>query len=643
MLHRHRIVLSVLVIVIVVWMLTGCATQVVTVTVTTPPETVVVTATPLQSLLAVPPGDKPKTLTVCLVGEPDTLYLYGGSRLSATRHVMEALYDGPVDYVNYTYQPVILEKMPDVADGDAITRSIRVREGILVMDTTGNVVPLEEGVRVRPTGCYSDECAVEFTGESVWMERMEVTFVLRQDVTWSDGEPLTAHDSVFAYQVASDPVTPGRRYLAERTARYRALDDWRVQWVGVPGFLPQTYFLNFFVPLPRHQLEEYEPDQLLVADGTRRSPLGWGPFVVADWVTGDHITLVRNPYYFRAGEGLPHLDRVVFRFASGAPDVMARLLSGECDIGTQDADLESSFALLIEAEQKGLLQVYTATNNAWEHIDFGISPAEDYRQVDFFDNVAVRQAIIQCIDRQAIVDEVTYGRSVVPDSYLPPSHPLYAGVYLVHWGYNPEMGRTMLEEIGWLDQDTDGVREAYRIPGIPSGTPFEVSLLVPSDKPFSLQAARIIKANLADCGIRVQVEAQPSWALFADGPDGPLFGRRFDLAETSWWFDITPLCGHYIRAEIPQEGRWYGSNITGYSNPEYDAVCQRALQSLPGSPAYQEYHREAQILFSEELPAIPLFMGLRIAATRSSVHNFGLESTAASELWNIEMLDVDEE
>ena len=100
MLHRHRIVLSVLVIVIVLWMLTGCATQVVTVTVTTPPETVVVTATPPQSLLAVPPGDKPKTLTVCLVGEPDTLYLYGGSRLSATRHVMEALYDGPVDYVN---------------------------------------------------------------------------------------------------------------------------------------------------------------------------------------------------------------------------------------------------------------------------------------------------------------------------------------------------------------------------------------------------------------------------------------------------------------------------------------------------------------------------------------------------------------
>jgi peptide/nickel transport system substrate-binding protein len=637
--HQRRWFLSAFVALIL--LLVSCAPQVVTVTVTTPPETVVVTATPAPSATPTPTSVEPKVLTVCLVGEPDTLYLYGGSRLLATRHVMEALYDGPIDYLDYVYEPVILQKMPSIADGDAITRTVRVREGSQVVSADGSVVDLAPGMWIRPTGCYADDCAVEFDGEPLWMERMEVTFALREDVTWADGEPLTADDSLFAFQVASDPVTPGNRFLTERTARYRLLGDWHVQWIGVPGFVSPTYFLNFFAPLPRHQLEGRDPDELLQADETRRYPLGWGPFVVDEWVPGDHVTLVRNPHYFRADEGFPYLDQVVFSFNSGAPEVVARLLSGDCDVGTHDADFESSMQLLLEAEQRGLLDVISATNNGWEHIDFGITPVSDYRRPDFFADVRVRQAIVQCIDRQAIVDEITYGRSVVPDSYLPPGHPLYAGDYLVHWGYNPEAGRALLEEVGWLDENEDGVREARRIPGIATGTLFEVTLLTSLDSPASQHAARIVKANLADCGIRVNLETRPSWELFADGPEGPLFGRQFDMAETAWWFDVTPLCGHYVSSEIPDRDRWYGGNIAGYSNPDYDVICQAALQALPGTPGYREYHKQTQVIFSEELPAIPLFMWLRVAVARSNVLNFTLDSTSRSDLWNIEMLDVE--
>jgi peptide/nickel transport system substrate-binding protein len=636
--HQRSCVLHI--IAAAVLLLASCTPRVVTVTVTTPPETVVVTATPDPSSIPTPSPPDPKELTVCLIGEPDTLYLYGGSRIPATRHVMEAIYDGPVDYVDYAHQAVILQKVPSIDDGDALTRTIRVRDGSRVVSTDGSVVELTEGVRVRPAGCYADECAIEFDGEPMWMERMEVTFTLREDVTWSDGEPVTADDSLFAFQMASDPVTPGSRYLAQRTDRYRVLGDFEVQWVGVPGFISPTYFLHFFAPLPRHQLEGQTPEELLIADETRRYPMGWGPFVIEEWVQGDHLTLSRNPYYFRADEGIPYLDRIVFSFNSSAPEVVARLLSGECDVGTHDADLELSMPLLVQAEQRGLLKVISTPNNGWEHIDFGINPVSDYRRPDVFENVLVRQAIIQCIDRQAIVDEITYGRSVVPDSYLPPGHPLYAGDYLVHWGYNPPAGRALLEEAGWLDENGDGVREAHRIPGILTGTPFEVGLLVSSDNPDSQHVARIVKAHLADCGIRVNLETRPSWELFADGPEGPLFGRQFDMAETAWWFDVVPLCGHYLSSEIPDQDQWYGDNVTGYSNPGYDAVCQAALEALPGTPAYKEYHKQAQIIFSEELPAVPLFMWLRIAVARSHVLNFTLDATSSSELWNIESLDV---
>lgn len=638
MLHRRWVIFVILA--LVALLLVACAPQVVTVTVTAPPETVVVTATPSPS--PPPPPPEPRALTVCLVGEPDTLYLYGGSRLSATQHVMEALYDGPVDRLNYSYQPVILKKLPSIADGDAITRAVRVREGREVVSAEDDVVELTEGVRVRPAGCYDEECVVEFEGDPLWMERMEVTFELREDVTWADGEPLTAADSVFAFKVASDPVTPGGHYLTERTVSYSSRGEWRVKWTGLPGFVDPTYFLNFFSPLPQHELDDRSPASLLRADELRRYPLGWGPFVVKEWVPGDYIIVSRNPNYFRADEGLPYLDHVVFKFASDASELVARVLSGECDIGTQGADIEPFMPLLVQAEQHNLLTLVSATSSGWEHIDIGLDPVSEYNRPDFFGDVRVRQAIIQCLDRQSIVEEVTYGRSTVPNSYLPPTHPLYAGERLMNWSYDPVAGRALLEEVGWLDEDEDGVREAHGIQGIRVDTPFEVTLLTSSDSLGSRQVARIVKAHLADCGIRVNLETRPSWEFFADGPEGPLFGRRFDLAETAWWFNDTPLCGHYMTSEIPDEGRWHGDNSTGYSNPDYDAACRAALQALPGTPGYEENHEQAQIIFSEELPAIPLFMWLRVAVARPGVLNFALDSTARSELWNIEMLDLDQ-
>ena len=634
--YRRRYIFAALT--VAALLLTACAPQIVTVTVTTPPETIVVTATPSTSPIATP-APTPKTLTVCLLGEPDTLYLYGGSRLAATRHVMEALYDGPIDTPNYGYHAVLLQKIPSITAGDVVVRKVLARGGSRVVDTTGAVVELTEGVWIRPAGCYADGCAVEFDGASLWMERMEVNFALREDVIWADGEPLTADDSLFAFQVASDPATPGSRYLTERTLRYRALDEQRVRWVGVPGFIDPTYSLNFFAPLPRHQLEARSPADLLQADETRRIPLGWGPFVVEEWVTGDRITLSPNPHYFRAAEGLPYLDQVVFRFTSGASDMIADVLSGECDIGVQDGDFEPFMPLLMQAEQDGLLEVVSAPSNGWEHIDFGIAPASDYRRVDFFGDVRVRQAIVQCVDRQAIVDEATYGRSLVPDSYLPPDHPLYPDDNLAHWDYDPAAGRALLEEVGWVSEDGSGVREARSIRGIATGTPFEITLLASADSPVAQQVGRIVRAYLADCGVRVNLETRSAREFFAEGPEGPLFGRRFDLAETVWWSDLDPPCAYYLSSEIPEGGYWH--DPSGYDNADYDAACLAGLQALPGTPEYEEYHKQAQIIFSEDIPAIPLFMRLRVAVARPGVLNFAMDPTAQSELWNIETLDVE--
>jgi peptide/nickel transport system substrate-binding protein len=76
--------------------------------------------------------------------------------------------------------------------------------------------------------------------------------------------------------------------------------------------------------------------------------------------------------------------------------------------------------------------------------------------------------------------------------------------------------------------------------------------------------------------------------------------------------------------------------VSGYSNPEYDAACKAALQALPGQPAYEENHLAAQLIFSNDLPVVPLFLRLKLAATRPDMCNFFMDPTADSEMWNIE-------
>ena len=160
----------------------------------------------------------PDTLVVCMGQEPDTLYTYGGSMLSQSS-VLEAVYDGPIDGRSFAYQAVILEKLPSLADGDAVIETVTVAEGDTVADTDGTPVTLEAGMVVRPSGCNAADCAISYEGGSMEMDFMVVTFSLLPGLTWSDGSPLTTADSLYAFNLAADPDTPASKDKNERTAR----------------------------------------------------------------------------------------------------------------------------------------------------------------------------------------------------------------------------------------------------------------------------------------------------------------------------------------------------------------------------------------------------------------------------------------
>jgi peptide/nickel transport system substrate-binding protein len=597
--------------------------------------------------------------------EPETLYVYGNSML-AQSNILNAIYDGPIDTNGFAYQPVILEKLPSLADGDAVLKPVAVQENDLVINDAGEVVPLKTGEVVHPFGCNLPSCAITWDGSPLEMAQLSSTFTLLEGLRWSDGEPLTAHDSVFSYQVAADPASNTGKSTIQRTESYTALDDRTVQWVGLPGFLDTNYQINFFHPLPKHQLSGYKPARLLDATETNKSPLGWGPYMIEKYQPGVSVTMVRNPYYFKPVVG--KFARLTYRFlGSNSALILDALLKGECDVIDQEATTkawdESGLKAILDLDQVGLLKAYFATGTTWEHIDFNIRPLEgsgfagldsDGDSLGPFGDVRLRQAIAMCMDREAVVDTVLLGLSSVLNTYLSTDHPLYNPEVTV-WPYNISAALALLNEIGWLDLDSDPAtpRTAVNVTGVPDGTPLVFNLET-TTATLRKQVFQVLFASLARCGIQAYPIHHPAEEWFADPPEGKLFGRRFDLGEFAWLTGVKPDCELFMSDQIPgpedqvnpATGQnylgWDGPNETGYSNPEFDAACNAARSVLPGTPEYVQNHLLAQEIFASDLPVIPLFLRIKWLISRPDFCGLGMDPTSSGDFWNIENFDYGE-
>lgn len=634
---------------------------------------------PVEPRVTATPTPLPRTLTICTGAEPENLSVY--ARLSlAKSHVLEAIYDGPIDTNGYGFQPVILEKLPDLADGDAVIEPVLVEEGQEVVNEAGQLVLLTSGERVRPFGCTQPECAVRWEGEPLEMAQLSATFTLLEGLRWSDGSALQAADSVASFELArecqAEPGTCGGSGLvtgnpetAMRTASYVALDERTIRWTGVPGFLDPDYRTNFFIPLPAQQVAGRAVAELYRADGMEM-PLGWGPYALDRWVPGDHIRLHKNPYYFRAAEGFPRFDVLIIRFVGQEPGQnLAALSSGACDVLDQEASsilAGEQLDELLALDESGQLAVHFTTGSVWEHADFGIQPIsyDDGYQLGsdrpaFFNDARTRQAIAFCMDRQQVVDRVLRGLSAVPESYLPPEHPLFNPA-VARYPFDPGAGQALLDQVGWLDDDGDTgtPRRAYGVPNVLDGTPLAFTYLT-STAPQRQQAARILQESLAECGIEIDLDFQPVETVFAEGPEGPLFGRRFDMAQFSWLTGFSPPCDLFLTEEVPGppgaswfpfgsfESRpflygWGGQNLTGFSSAAYDQACRSSREALPGQAGYLESHHRAQELFAAELPVIPLYLRPKIAVSRPDLCGFHLDPTARSEFWAIETFELGE-
>jgi peptide/nickel transport system substrate-binding protein len=345
----------------------------------------------------------------------------------------------------------------------------------------------------------------------------EVTFHLRDDVFWHDGEPTTARDVEFTYLRATDPETgfpnaafwdhyvageEGVEVLDEHTIRFRLdphaefLDPWRSTSI-----------------LPRHLLGEVPAGELRGHPFGTRCPVGNGPFVFREHRPDESWTFVRNPGFPEGLGGPPYLDRYVYRVIPEQATLLTALLTESVDVYL--APLPDQIPQ-IEASDALELRAFPFRN----YIFIGWNS----RRPQLAD-ARVRRAITMGTNRAQIVEALFRGYGQVANAGVPPFHWAHHEGLIDALPHDPEGAAALLEEAGWVDRSGDGIREDG------DGNRLEISIRFNPDRTRQ-EIAEIMQAQLREIGVAVRPEVV-EWATLVEQITSP-GARAFDGVVMGW-------------------------------------------------------------------------------------------------------------
>lgn len=425
-----------------------------------------------------------------------------------------------------------------------------------------------------------------------WSDDHEtLTFHLRTDARWSDGEPVTADDVRFSWQAQIDPdIAWDAAYYNDAVTDVEVVDPHTVRYHFDRVYPSQLLEINEGYILPRHVF-----GQIPFAEW--RSHGQWfldhgvyaGPFVLASWTPQQEVVLERNPHYYDPER--PRLDRVIFRIVPDATSRLTQLLAGEVDFteGLTTDDLD-------RVERNPRLKVVDFWGPSFIYIGWNL-------EREPFDDPEVRRALTLGIDRQTVVDNVWGDFGRVSDS------PVLQNVWIHNddlepYGYDPERAKRLLAERGWEDHDGDGVLDQ-------DGRRLSVEMLTNDDNRQRVDATVLIQSHLGRIGVEVVPRALEFQTFLTRTNQGD-----FDAIVAGW----TMPTGLDYRYAFHTDEIEDGNNFVGYSNPEVDHLLDEIRAQAELADAEPLLLR-LQELLHRELPYTFLWESKRAVGINRRLHD----------------------
>lgn len=468
-----------------------------------------------------------------------------------------------------------------VADSTSMT-------GLVTIDETGNFVPmLADGLPA-----ISDD-------------HLTVTWNLKPDLKWSDGEPLTSDDVRFTVEVLSNSNSGALVGTSgfDLITNVETPDDLTTVLTysePYPGYLDQFAYGLF----PRHATGA--PEEMPGWEWNR-APVTAGPFIVSNWESGVSITLTRNPNYFEAGK--PYLDSIVFSIVPEPAAQTAMMMNGEGHVHLWPGEFKADYDSMLA----GKAQQYLIPGIWNMAIDFNLSAPFDGDPSEaaphpILGDIRVRQAIAHAINYQSLQQDVLQGS--VSDSTNPFAYGWYKCELPRKDGYDVEAANKLLDEAGWVMGD-DGIRVAQGAMYAEDGTRLSLELQgYTAFDPLQLTEEFIVE-NLKAVGIEARIQNYDFSIIFGTYEDNSprmvgdydmlIFDRGFTTEPQSYNFDA------YHSSRIPSEANTTGGNYFRWVNPAVDAALETAGSSFDLETRKAAYCEVGQAVI-DGLPQIYLYL-----------------------------------